>query len=210
MYKTEYIISKISLTDYVRNYRNADKFIGYCKKCNRYNACWACPPFDFDTDAELSRYKTAWIIGIKINLADNVIENSKGWELCTPLTYRIIKEVRQPLDGMLLNLEKKYPDSRAFFAGTCHICSVGECARIRQKPCIYPDKVRSSLESFGFDVSLTSLRLLGVEMKWSINGILPPYFVLVSGFLTNNDISIQEESQKSVKSNRASLRSPQG
>jgi hypothetical protein len=42
--------------------------------------------------------------------------------------------------------------------------------------------------AFGFDVSQTSLRLLNVEMKWSRDGVLPPYFVLVSGFFTNADI----------------------
>jgi predicted metal-binding protein len=63
-----------------------------------------------------------------------------------------------------------------------------KCTRIKGKPCISPDKVRPSLESFGFDVSKTSLQLLNVEMKWSLEGVLPPYFVLVSGFLTNADV----------------------
>jgi predicted metal-binding protein len=192
MYKTSYIAAEINSADYIRNYRDADKFIVYCKKCNRYNACWACPPFDFDTGYELSHYKTALITGTKIDLADNIIETNKGWELCTSLTYRIMEEVRPVLDRQLLSLEKQYPGSRAFFAGSCHICPLGECARIKKKPCIFPNKVRPSLESFGFDVSQTSAKLLGIEMKWSIDGILPPYFVLVSGFFTNSEINIEE------------------
>ncbi|MDR1552197.1 MAG: DUF2284 domain-containing protein [Prevotellaceae bacterium] len=189
MYNTSHIIVETDLKDYIRHYRDSDRFIVYCKQCNRYNVCWACPPFDFDTDITLSHYKTAWIIGTKIDIEDKIIENNKGWKLCTPLTYRIIEEIRLTLDKKLLDLEKEYSDSRVFFAGTCHICSSDNCARMQGKPCIFPDKIRPSLESFGFDVSQTSLRLLGVEMKWSRDGILPPYFVLVSGFFTNADIN---------------------
>jgi predicted metal-binding protein len=189
MYTTNNIVTKINLAEYICNYRHADKFIVYCKKCNRYDTCWSCPPFDFNTDAELSHYKTAWIIGTKINLENDVIETYRGWNLCTPLTYRIVKKVRRTLDNKLLNLEKKYAGSRAFFAGTCHLCPPEKCTRIIGKPCIFPEKVRPSLESFGFDISQTSLHLLNVEMKWSRDGVLPPYFVLVSGFLTNGDVS---------------------
>jgi predicted metal-binding protein len=188
MYTTNSILSEINLEAYIRHYRDADKFIVYCKACNRYNACWACPPFAFDLDAELSHYKTAWLVGTKITIDSEVIEHNKGWDLCTPLTYRMIEEVRLTLDEKLLDLEKAYPGSRAFFAGTCHRCLVDKCARIEGNPCIFPDKVRPSLESFGFDVSRTSLELLNVEMKWSRDGVLPPYFVLVSGFFTSAEM----------------------
>jgi predicted metal-binding protein len=188
MYAANSIITGTGLEEYVRHYRDADRFIVYCKRCNRYNACWSCPPFDFDVDVELSRYKYAWIIGTKIDIDGDVIETHRGWDLCTLVTYRIIEEVRRTLDEKLLKLEKKYAGSRAFFAGTCHICPAEKCTRIAGKPCIASDKIRPSLESFGFDVSQTALKLLNVEMKWSRDGVLPPYFVLVSGFFTNVDI----------------------
>jgi predicted metal-binding protein len=188
MYTASNIIAGTYLEEYVRHYRDADRFIVYCKQCNRYNACWSCPPFDFDTDAELSHYKYAWIIGTKIDIDRDVIETHRGWDLCTPVTYRIIEEVRRPLDEKLLKMEKEYAGSRAFFAGTCHLCSPDKCTRIKGSPCVFPGRVRPSLESFGFDVSQTSLKLLNVEMKWSRDGVLPPYFVLVSGFFTNVDI----------------------
>jgi predicted metal-binding protein len=187
MYRTTNIVTEISAEAYIRHYRDADRFIVYCKQCNRYNACWACPPFDFDVDAVLSHYRYAWIIGTKTDLDADVIEKYKGWDLCTPVTYRIIEEVRRTLDAKLLSLEKTYSGSKAFFAGTCHLCSPDKCTRTKGSPCIFPNKIRPSLESFGFDVSQTSLKLLNVEMKWSRDGVLPPYFVLVSGFFTNVD-----------------------
>lgn len=46
MYNTTLIIAEIDLGEYIRDYREPEKFIGYCKQCDRYNSCWACPPFD--------------------------------------------------------------------------------------------------------------------------------------------------------------------
>jgi len=60
--------------------------------------------------------------------------------------------------------------------------------RATGKPCISPERVRPSLESLGFDVSLISAELLNIEMKWSKNGILPEYFTLVSGFFSVDEI----------------------
>ncbi|MDR1348091.1 MAG: DUF2284 domain-containing protein [Prevotellaceae bacterium] len=192
MYKTSCITAEINTADYIHHYRDADRFIVYCKQCNRYSACWSCPPFDFDVGAELSHYRYAWIIGTKIDIDEDVIKTHRGRDLCTPVTYRIIEEVRRTLDEKLLKMEKEYAGSRAFFAGTCHICPAEKCTRTAGKPCIAPDKIRPSLESFGFDVSRTALKLLNVEMKWSRDGVLPPYFVLVSGLFTNVDIQLLE------------------
>jgi predicted metal-binding protein len=169
-YKVSHITVETGLKDYIRNYRDADKFIVYCKQCDRYNACWSCPPFDFDTAEVISAYDTAYLTGTKILLDDDVIKENTGWERCTKITYLIIEEVRRNLDRRLLSLEREFPGSRAFFAGTCHICPQDECERIKGKPCIAPERIRPSLESFGFDMAKTAAELLNIEMKWSHNG----------------------------------------
>jgi predicted metal-binding protein len=183
--EVKHFAATIALEDYIRDYRDADKYIAYCKACNRYNACWSCPPFNFDTEKYLSSCKTASVIGTKITVDADVIRENTGWELCTKATYRMIKEVRPELDRQLLKLETTYPGSRAFFAGTCHICPAEKCSRIKGKPCIAPDRIRPSLESFGFDMVKTAAELLNIEMKWSYNGVLPEYFTLVSGFFSS-------------------------
>lgn len=100
----------------------------------------------------------------------------------------MIDEVRLTLDKELLQLEKEYPNSRAFFAGTCHICPAEKCTRVTGDTCIAPDRVRPALEAFGFDITKTAAQLLHIEMKWSREGILPEYFTMVSGFFTNHII----------------------
>lgn len=188
MYTTKHFAAKIELPDYIRQYRDTATFITYCKACNRYNSCWSCPPFEFDTLEYMSPYKTAYIIGTQITPGKDTIENNRGVDKCIPATYRIIEEVRRILDNKLLLLEQQYPQSKAFFAGTCHLCPAGQCTRIKGRPCLHPGKIRPSLESFGFDIGKTTSELLNIEMKWSTGGLLPEYFTLVSGFFTQNTI----------------------
>jgi predicted metal-binding protein len=182
----------IDVKNYIRQYRDTEKFIGYCKECGRYNTCWACPPFNFDTEEYLNSYQTAHIIGTKISINADIIKENTGWERCTKISYQMIEEVRLKLDSKLLELEAAFPQSKAFFAGTCHICPGDKCTRVKGKPCIAPERVCPSLESFGFDITKTSSELLNIEMKWSHGGILPEYFTLVSGF-SSNDSTVKIE-----------------
>ena len=41
--------------------------------------------------------------------------------------------------------------------------------------------MRPSLEAIGFDISLTAKELLGLDIRWSHNGLLPEYLTLVCG-----------------------------
>ena len=181
-----HVFAQIKVKELIYRYRDTEKFIAYCKECNRYNACHACPPFDFSADEYLSPYQTACIIGTKIFLDKEAINHYQG-DSGTKISYEIIGAVRKELDNTLLNLEKQYPESKVFFAGTCHLCPTGKCAKTIGKPCISPERIRPSLEAFGFDVSRIAAELLNIEMQWSRNGMLPEYFTLVSGFFYAND-----------------------
>ena len=52
--------------EYIRKYRDEDKFIVFCRRCNRYDRCWACPPYDFDISARIGKYKYICITGTQI------------------------------------------------------------------------------------------------------------------------------------------------
>jgi predicted metal-binding protein len=187
-YQLKNIVTTIKVDEYIRDYRDADRFIEYCKACPIYNACWACPPFDFDTTGILLNYKNAHLIGTKIILDKAVLSECTGREQCTEAAHRITKEVRIGLDDKLLALERKNSGSRAFLAGTCYLCREGTCTRIFGKPCLHPDRVRPSLESFGFDISKTASRLLHTELIWGSENRLPEYFLLVSALLTDEKV----------------------
>ena len=152
-----------------------------------YNSCWSCPPFDFETKAYLLKYTSIWIIGTQIFPSQFERSFATKEELIL-YEQNLLTKVRDQLDPLLLTLENKYPESRACFAGTCHFCTPSKCKRNKNLPCIYPQKIRPSLEALGFDIEHTTSDLLGIELLWSKNNILPEYYTLVSAFLTNNKI----------------------
>jgi predicted metal-binding protein len=187
LYRTTTTIAEIPTLEYIEGFRDADRFIAFCKECKQYLTCWACPPYNFDTLEYISNYKKVFIIGTKVVPEINVTtSNDKEYG------RNLLANVRVQLDEKLLNLEKEYPDSKVFFAGTCFHCPNGECPRSLGLPCVQPDKIRYSLESFGFDIGKTCSDLLHLELKWSKQGELPEYLVLVSGLFTNEDIVASE------------------
>lgn len=191
MYSFENYISSIPISDYISKYRDVEKFIAFCQQCHRYKNCWACPPFDFDEEAYLSNYETAHILGTKIILSEELRAICYNSEDSKNTGAKVIREVRSKIDKQLIEAEAATLNSRAFFAGTCHLCPNADCTRIESKPCRYPDKIRLSLESIGFDMGKTTEELLNIKLQWSTDGTLPEYLVLVSGLFTNkteNDI----------------------
>lgn len=184
-YKLDNIISSLPMQQYLDEYRDESKFIGFCKQCDRYNRCWSCPPFEFNVTELIQKYNNIGFLATKIvfNVASSSLSN--GGIDNKHLIQSIIAEVRGKLDIELLELEKTLENSYASYAGTCYWCPKESCTRIDNKPCRFPDKIRPSLESFGFDIGKTTTQLLGVELKWSKNGELPEYLVLVSAMLSN-------------------------
>ncbi len=71
------------------------------------------------------------------------------------------------------------------YIGKCLHCNDGICTRKCGKACLHPEKVRPSLEAFGFDIEMTLKELFGIELLWGKDGKLPKYLVLVSGFFHN-------------------------
>ena len=172
-YIAEDFTATIPVAEYMANYRDAEKFIGFCRQCPRYNTYWACPPFSFNVDHYLSQCQTALIIGTKITplhpeRITDVISFGK----------EMMETERKRTDELLLEMEKTYK-GRAFFPGSCLLCPT--CTRTEGKPCLYPERVRPSLEACGFDIGKTASELLHIELKWGDKNRMPEYLLLVSG-----------------------------
>lgn len=188
MYRIEHKVAHIPLAQYISEYRDVERFIGCCQACERYNACWACPPFDFDTDAYLSPYSHAYIIGTKVIFDPDIRADLRGNDVIIPMTYKVIEDVRREIDPKLLALERQYPGGRALYAGTCHVCPAGQCTKRQGKPCAFPHLVRPSLEALGFNIGKSTTELLGIDLRWSQDGILPEYLTLVSGYFSKTPL----------------------
>ena len=177
-------VNNMQMSDYMKGYFNEPKYHELCKQCNKYGTLWSCPPYSFNVEDYIKKYKYVHLIGTKVLLSEKLIKETKPEDVIDS-TYKIINSVRKKLRVVLLNLEKQYPGSVALYAGSCIICD--KCTRPQNKPCVHPNTMRYSLESLGFDVFKTASELLDIEIKWAKEA-LPEYLTLVSAFFTNEDI----------------------
>ncbi len=176
-YTTEDFSTELSADEYVRRFRDIDRFAEYCRQCHNYGRSWACPPFGHDIDGELHRYRKVKLFATKITPADRNIPLSDSRVLIRP--------ERERLEKHLLDMEA-VTGGRAFtFVGNCLYCPEGTCTRQSGLPCRHPDKVRPSLEAYGFDVGLTLSELFGIKLLWSEDGYIPEYLTLVGGLFHN-------------------------
>ena len=170
-FKFDAQVADISVKDYIAGYRNADSFIVYCQQCANYGHRYGCPPFDYDVMQFISQYRKLRVMGFKLVPTK---------QLPLSMANEVIAAALSEMNDKLFALERELSGFACGFVGKCSFCN-GTCARIEGKPCRHPDKVRPSLEAFGFDMMKTSENLLGITMKWGQNGLLPEYLTLVCG-----------------------------
>lgn len=172
-YTTRRFEVSLPVSEYLERYRRSDYFLQLCKQCGNYARRYGCPPFDYDVVALMQRYTTATIIGVQI------VPDVK--QLPLTLAQRLMAPVICQLSAELLERERLTDGLSFGFAGGCMLCGDTACARITGEPCRHPDKVRSSLESYGFDLAKTSKELFNVPILWSTDSHIPDYLMLICG-----------------------------
>ncbi len=172
-YTTERLTADISAKDYIERFRNVDYFVELCRKCGNYGKRYGCPPFDKEQLDIINRYQNVWIMGVKVVPNNPMLPLSAANDLMSPVTCEMNEE--------LLEKERTLGGYAFGFVGKCPYCYGEPCQRINGKPCKHPNKVRPSLEAFGFDMSKTAKELLGLEIKWSDGVHIPEYLTLVCG-----------------------------
>lgn len=155
----------------------------FCKDCHNYNALWSCPPLQFDANQFLQNYNYIYIVGVKVIYNPETVTLANTPEKVKEITMRTLREVKDKLANALHFLEGQIPDSVSLASGGCHICQ--HCSRLDNRPCIHPEKMRYSLDSFGFDLTAITSDLLQIELKWS-KDTLPEYYTLIHGLLTKD------------------------
>ena len=178
-YTVERYTTEIDAKVYIERFRKADYFIRLCQQCGNYGRRYGCPPFDDDPLAAIGGYDKVRIMGLKITPKDKSLPLEAANDLMSPVISELNEE--------LLETEKSLGGMCYGFVGTCPYCGGATCARIDGKPCKHPDKVRPSLEAIGFDISKTAKDLLGLDIKWSHDGMMPDYLTLVCGVFFRKD-----------------------
>lgn len=170
---TERFTADIDTKTYIERFRKADYFLTFCRQCGNYGRRYGCPPFDYDPLSIIEGYERVRIIGVKIIPHDKRLPLSLAGELMEPVIVSLNKEI--------LETEKQLDGYCCGFVGSCPYCEGKPCARTEGKPCKHPDKVRPSLEAFGFDMSMTAKELLGLDIQWSKDDLIPEYLTLLCG-----------------------------
>ena len=169
--RTETFTRTIAVREYMERFRDGERFIGLCRQCGNYGKRWGCPPFDYDPADKLAAYDTAEIIATRIYPDTTWLPLSEA--------AAVMRPVRERIEAELLRREKETGGLAFTFVGECLNCSPGTCTRPCGLPCRHPEKVRPSLEAYGFDISLTLTDLFGIRLLWSTDGMLPKYHTMV-------------------------------
>ena len=171
----EFFTAETDVRTYMRDYRDTERFMALCRQCGNYGRLWSCPPFGFDADTRLRAWSTALIVASRFKLPPELESPEDG--------MTILRGIKAGLEERLLDLEKKYGGMAFGFSGECTLCD--ECARLSGRECLHPDKVRPALEAYGFNVDKTLRNLLGIEMEWGTNGVMPSTLTLVGALFHN-------------------------
>ena len=172
-FKTEKYTAEIDAKEYIKGFRRTEYFVKLCQQCGNYGRRYGCPPFDEKTLSLIDDCQEVRIIGVKIIPQNKQLPLKSANDLMKPVIAEMNEE--------LLKLEESLGGYAFGFVGSCPYCGGAACARISGKPCRYPEKVRPSLEAFDFDMSKTAKDLLGLEIKWSQDEMIPEYLTLVCG-----------------------------
>lgn len=180
MYTTKAIAAEAPLRAFIETYQDKEKFMAYCKECPNYAARWSCPPLAFDPADYIKRFARIDLIGVQIRYDEETVRAADTPEKAREIGTRAIRKVKTQIADLLLGAETRLKNAASLSSGGCRICPV--CARVENKPCRHPEKMRHSLDAFGFDLTKITREFLGVELKWS-NGGLPEYHTLIHALL---------------------------
>ena len=128
---------------------SSNTFRAYCEDnvCGFYGRCWSCPP-DVGEIAvlreKLKRYDRIMIYQVISRVKD--YSDTEGMNAAGEK----FSDVSQKLQSLL---KSAFCKPFLHLGGSCRLCP--ECAKIRNEPCRYPEKLIPSLSAYGVDVLKT-------------------------------------------------------
>lgn len=184
-YITQYHKASMPLTVFRKKYQDREKYMAYCRECPNFGTVWSCPPLSFDVDTYLSDFTWVNILCAKIILNDRVIADADTPDKIKSTGWDILLAVKLDMEEKLRRMEKFIPVGVALSSGGCNLCK--ECSRKDGQPCRQPDKMRYSLDAFGFDLTAITKDMFDIDILWCKDR-LPDYFTLIYGLLTKDEM----------------------
>ncbi|MBP2634389.1 MAG: hypothetical protein H6Q72_296 [Firmicutes bacterium] len=181
MYHTTITTNSLPMPEFIKRYQEQEKFMAYCKECPNYNTLWSCPPLQFAANDLLQGFNYINLVAVKVIYDKETIKLADTPEKVKEITTCSLREVKSKLAEAILALEGEFPGGVGLASGGCHLCE--HCTRPDDLLCRMPEKMRYSLDSFGFDLTAITAELLQIELKWTHSG-LPEYYTLIHALMT--------------------------
>jgi predicted metal-binding protein len=132
-------------------------------RCGKYNKCWTCPPVIGPLSEQIktiSAYEKAFVFTTRYHLEDS-------------FDYEGMMNAKEIHDLLTTEIHEKFgKTNRVYGAGGCRICN--EC--VYPEPCRFPDKIFSSIEAAGINVTDLS-RAAGIKYNNGENTVT--YFSMI-------------------------------
>ena len=64
--------------EFVRRYRNVERFAAFCAQCPSHGNSWGCPPFSFNPATVCDGFKTVTLMGTTIAFDETTIAACRG------------------------------------------------------------------------------------------------------------------------------------
>ena len=178
-YETKISVQAQPLPEFIAAYQHQEKYLAYCKDCKNYGARWSCPPLGFNVQEFLLPYRWMTVAAVQILFSEETLANTEEKEV-KEVSYQAIFPVKDRLHDAMLLAERKAPQCVSLSSGGCTLCP--SCTRPDGLPCRQPQRMRYSLDSFGFDLAAITENLLGIQLLWC-RGKLPAYYTLIHALL---------------------------
>lgn len=176
-------------TDELLKFENKDFFDSLCKKgCPNFGDKWSCPPYSPHFHDYSKNYNNCIIILLYCYL--NQFDYIKTEYMKIKASNSILKS---KADYLIRNLEDTH-SGLMISNGSCRLCKPCSCKK--QLPCKKPQLRRYSMESLGLNVGAISKSYFNHELLWYKNKQSPCYSSVLSCFITNDLISIDEIKSK--------------
>lgn len=181
-YETKRLTARIGMEEFMAGgFIDPDRFLAFCRECPNYGRLWSCAPYDFDIKRYWQGFSVFTVIGIQIIPDPEIRSIIYNPEDAGTILALMRREEKKQLSEELFDMQDSHPGSVLLTAGSCDLCST--CTRPSGAPCVHPDRMRYSIESLGGNVEKTARELLGTELLWTRDGVLPAYTMLVGGLL---------------------------
>lgn len=184
----DFKIKYLTKQELFKAYKPGEAYEG-CRRCSNYGWNYSCPDLPYTAEEYLTDYEHVLFVLAEIhtesiqrymqhwNVADfpsKVLTNhlkrldNKEVELSSAVSMNLYNQIKDIMTERLLTIEADM-DVLGLPPGSCTRCK--DCRKELGKPCVYPDKIRHSIEALGFLVSDIFRLYFDMELGWS-KGVL--------------------------------------